>query len=115
MQPQLITQEEVCGICNEAVTNPICPQCLERQMKAWVNAKKPCMTEIVEGTADVVQGFEEGHGNCILCNGRINACAHCVVKVVYHALKSNDEELAEAFRQAFNYDLDPAEEDVYYL
>lgn len=104
MLPQINAQEYICGACDDAITNPICPECLERQIVAWLSTRAPEHAEAVKGTKDIFDGFSSPV-TCIICGENMNVCPHCFVREVYHLLGARDRELGEEFRQHFNYDL----------
>jgi len=98
MKQAQITQ---CVICQEAITNPICPACLAKEIKVWLNEVKP------EWTDKIVEPFEDRYGTrCISCGKGMSICAHCYSKDVYEFLLEEDHELAKQFLEHFNYDID---------
>jgi hypothetical protein len=102
-----MADEERCVICDEAITNPICPSCLERQVMHWVGEKKPSLVPILKDVGASVKTFEHANTSCIICNGSMNVCAHCYCKEIYTWLLENEYEvLAEKFLESFNFELD---------
>lgn len=105
MQTQMYAMKEICGICNEAITNPICPECLEKEIKTWLKVKNPNMVNKVMGVTSIFSGFEYSSMNCVLCGKSMNICAHCYVKEIYEILSEYDKNLAQDFKFTFNFDL----------
>src|SRR3989344_6629606 len=75
-----------CEICNEPITNPICPVCLSAEIDIWstnypnlrrelVPRLKKLLRRIQQRTNDAVQ--------CIKCNEkRIFVCPYCFIRDV---------------------------------
>ena len=107
MKAQMYVLEEECCICNEAITNPICHDCLNKEVMTWVKTRNPELVKYVEGIKDIFKGLYASSTTCILCGNVLNVCAHCFVKEVYDSLARVNTEAAEAFKKAFNYELMP--------
>ena len=50
--------EEKCLICDEAITNPVCPDCLERQVCCWADERKPSLVPVLKGVGESVKEFD---------------------------------------------------------
>lgn len=89
-----------CVICQEAITNPICPACLAKEIKVWLREKKP------EWINKVVEPENNMYGTkCISCGRGMSICAHCYSYDFYNYLLEEAPELAEEFLEHFNYDI----------
>ena len=89
-----------CVICQEAITNPICPECLAKEIKTWLREKKPIWINSVTEPKDFGYGSK-----CIFCGRGMSICAHCYSYDFYEYLLETDPELAEEFVEYFNYDI----------
>ena len=98
--------EEKCLICNEAITNPVCPDCLERQVMYWVNEKQPSLVRVLKRVGDSVKTFDVDNTHCIICKRSMNICPHCYCLEIYQWLKDNETDLAGNFLERFNFELD---------
>ncbi len=98
----------ICGVCNEAITNPICPKCLEEEITQWLKARAPELVPLVKGVSDISTGFEYASTKCIICGGKVSICAHCFSSEIYSQLKLKNPELAEEFARSFDFELSPA-------
>ena len=95
-----------CVLCKEAVTNPICSDCLEAQMSIWLNEVKPhIVNELKEKTNEISFGLNTV-GACILCKKDMNLCAYCYTEHIFNWLIDNNRELAKKFITYFNFDLE---------
>lgn len=105
MQPQIYAQEEICGICNEAITNPICQDCLEKEVIHWLSIKKPELIKHIRGTKGLFLGFETAPVRCVICGKNMKVCAHCFAEEIHEAIAEHDAERAEDFKKVFNFEL----------
>ena len=96
---------DICCICSQVITNPICAACLEREVKEWLKAHDKHLIKELENTKDLFRSFITSSVRCIICGGKLKVCAHCYVSEVYELLLGLNEEIAMKFRKAFNYDL----------
>lgn len=96
---QVLEAQNVCVVCEEGITNPICPECLAREIKSW-NAK-------IWNTVPMVYGdeFIDGGVRCLFCGKSMSICAHCYSREVYDSLTESGLEIAEEFMETFNYGL----------
>jgi hypothetical protein len=93
-------QDAKCIICQEGITNPLCPACLAKEIKVWLREIKP---EIMES---VVEPVTNSHGiRCFSCGKGMSICAHCYSNDFYNYLKEEYPELAEEFLEHFNFDI----------
>ena len=51
-----------CVVCNEVITNPICPDCLAERMQAWLAETNPKLAKDIRGY------HLDGDTKCIFCN-----------------------------------------------
>ena len=100
------TTNEVCVICDEAITNPICPECLINEMQLWAYELDPKLADIIGEMIFVFSSYEHPLSSCVVCGKRTNICPHCVAKEIYEHVAARDEELAPLFVKRFNYELD---------
>jgi hypothetical protein len=98
--------EQKCIICDEGITNPICPNCLEREIISWVGELKPSLIPLLRNIKQNVTTFNHENTNCIICKQDMNVCPHCYCKEIYMWLFENDHiELANKFLNHFNFEL----------
>ena len=94
---QIRNEDAKCIICQEVITNPICPECLAREIESWEPRVKSIL---LRPEIEVEQGVK-----CIFCGKWMNICAHCYSKDIYDSLAERDAGLAERFRELFNFGL----------
>lgn len=88
-----------CVVCDEAISNPICPDCLAKQMRNWLVEFDPLL-------ASEVDGFSiEGDTTCLFCGQGMSICAHCYSMDVYEQLAVKNAKLAQEFVSHFDFDL----------
>jgi hypothetical protein len=91
--------EANCIVCEQVITNPVCPDCLASKMKLWLG-------EISVTLADDVDGFAlDGMTSCLFCGKGMSLCAHCFTRDVYDQLVLRDETIAKEFAARFDYEL----------
>lgn len=106
-----------CMVCREIITNPICLECIAREIKAWlldesenvlINGVNNMMglDKRIEMSIETERENEKGV-QCIICKEHhVNLCPHCFSKKVYEMLKENaSKKLLKQFLVFFNYDL----------
>jgi hypothetical protein len=91
--------ETSCVECEHQITNPICPDCLAQDMRAWIAEVSPEMVMDVDGFS------MDGDVSCLFCHQSISICAHCYSKDVYEQLALKDKKLAREFMARFDFDL----------
>ena len=88
-----------CQLCMEAITNPICVNCLDRQLKTWFMGNKDYFA-VSELRRDM-ELFESDGANCIICGETSAVCSYCFGDEVFILLKERDVGLSERFRDVF--------------
>ncbi len=94
MKAQIQNEDAICVICREGITNPICPECLAKEIKSW----KPGLSKILTKPA-----FRYATDTrCMFCGTWMSNCAHCYSLDVYDILIEQKElEVAEEFGELF--------------
>ena len=88
-----------CVECNDTISNPVCPDCLAKQIKVVLEEIAPQLSN------KVIRGDIEGETRCLSCGNKMGLCAHCYCMDVYQQLAEKDEEVAEEFLSRFDFDL----------
>ena len=100
-----MSPESRCIVCNEAITNPICPECLRKEMQYWVFDKNPLLAGLFENKINFrTESYEEGTV-CIFCGRKMNMCAHCFCSDALELIKDKSYELGKEFEEQFNFEL----------
>jgi len=89
-------QESKCIVCEKTITNPICLNCLNKEVNVWLE-EKGCNIGLTSKDA------EPSPNNCILCSSNIDICPHCHVKDLSQTIKKEYPKLAEEFSEMFRY------------
>jgi hypothetical protein len=102
----------LCGICSEAITNPICPNCLAAQIEAWSTLYPDLEEKILPKIKETLKRVEDTPLlgiRCIKCGEETtNICPYCFTESIFRELvrmRVNKIILAE-FLTFFNFDLD---------
>ena len=88
-------EDAKCIICQEGITNPICPECLAKEIGYW----KPELKTSLETPVS------SGAVRCMFCGKGINICAHCYSRDVYNLVNEDFPWLAEEFIERFDFGL----------
>ncbi len=90
-----------CQVCNEAITNPVCSNCLQNEITHWMEDFQAGDSESVKNVTTLFSHFKTGV-KCIICKEELNVCAHCYCKEakIHVNEKSNDD-----FVRAFDFQL----------
>jgi hypothetical protein len=88
-----------CVECSEIITEPICANCLVKEMKVMIS-------EYDLKLANKITGFNmPGETSCITCGSKMGLCAFCFSKDVYSFLKEENVDIAKEFMRRFDYGL----------
>ena len=88
--------DALCIECREGITNPICPECLAKEIEEW----KPWLKPILSAPDKVAEGVR-----CMFCGKLMSICAHCYTKDIYDYLIEEEPEIAEEFMDIFNFSI----------
>ncbi len=97
-----MTPLEACPLCDEVITNPICLDCLEKELKHWWLLGREEPLELKE----LFVGYPLISTTCVICGRQTSVCGHCYSKEGLDLIKGMNPELEEEFLTHFNYDLD---------
>lgn len=90
---------DVCIVCDNIISNPLCNVCLAKRMALSVSEHDPVL-------AKLISGFRiEGSTKCISCGEKTGLCANCFSKDVYEFLSEKNSAAARSFISQFDYDL----------
>lgn len=93
-----------CRTCEEAITNPVCPECLERQIQDWLLRRSPENVEVLNDMTDKHVYVKSGSTKCIFCAKQMDICTYCFTEDVFNWLKTTDQTLLKEFMTYFNFD-----------
>lgn len=93
-----------CVECEETITNPICPACLQVGVEQWLREehREALVPELHELTRRVF--WNDGETFCIKCNNLMSTCAYCYTKAVFDLIR-HEPDLLQRYLVYFNYDL----------
>ena len=106
-----LTESYECMQCSEPITNPICHDCLGRQIKAWMNlypSVRKKMSGKISNYVIEVNNNTINSVNCISCGkNKAALCPYCFTEAVYNLLKKNkiDKMVLMDFLSTFNFDM----------
>ncbi len=69
-----------CIVCREGITNPICPECLAKEIGYWRPELKTSLA-MPAASAESVR--------CMFCGKGMTICAHCYSKDIYDLIKED--------------------------
>ena len=98
--------EERCVICSEAITNPICLDCMEEGMEQWFATRNPSAIRDLKLWTRVFDAYTHKGVKCVVCGRNMNVCSHCYTEEMLDALEESIED-KESFVQAFRYNFSP--------
>ena len=97
--------EEKCVVCEDAITNPICPECLEKEVKHWLSDNHSSLIPKMRDYTGIFNTFTHDGVDCVICGSNMNVCAHCYCKEVHGFLRNQLGKDAEEFLFSFNFEL----------
>ncbi|MDO8740246.1 MAG: hypothetical protein Q7J54_01585 [Candidatus Woesearchaeota archaeon] len=102
MRPQI---SEGCILCSEQITQPVCFNCLAKEMACWLDERNKALVPLLIGRASIFKVYKHKAARCIICKGNMNVCAHCFSMEIHDWLNESYPDIAEEFGEYFNFDL----------
>lgn len=96
---------QMCVLCNEAITNPICVDCLGKSMEQWALNMKPEIAKELAEKVGLFRSYTHKGTTCVVCRKNNNICAHCLCSEINNWLMEEHPELTESFLVCFNYEI----------
>jgi len=99
-----------CMQCCEPITNPICHNCLAKDILKWLsfyhNVKK-AITPKINKYLIQVNNEEIGSLNCVSCSKKAALCPYCFTEGIFSLLKRSNvnKNIIGDFLHIFNFDL----------
>lgn len=102
---KIINTENECIACKEAITNPICQDCLEEGILEWLDKKKPKLKNKLKEKTEEFRNMTDFSNNllCIRCSENVNACAFCYTEFILEWLTESEPELVDEFLKYFSF------------
>ncbi|MFH1399379.1 MAG: hypothetical protein ABIG95_04685 [Candidatus Woesearchaeota archaeon] len=91
-----------CLVCGESITNPICTECLGKEIVDWAANTDPALVPYIRLLARNIPR-EENETKCIVCGNRIDTCNYCFLNEVLQFIRHNSPELTNSFLEHFSY------------
>jgi len=103
MQPRY--QYGDCIACNQAITNPICQECLYRDIEGWLKRRNPrLLLSLRRKTVEYIKlGDYSNNIECIYCEKKMNACAFCYIHFVEEWIYKKYPRLLAEFKRYFDF------------
>lgn len=90
-----------CIVCNQVITNPVCVDCMEKEVEVWLFESKPdLINELKDKTFEI--NLNSGETDCVLCGNQMCICTYCYSEHLLSWLKKYPE-LASKFRKIFDF------------
>lgn len=103
----------MCDMCNEAITNPICPFCLAEQIEVWLTfypqLKREILPKIHNYLKKTLNRITAYGTECIKCRkNRAFVCPYCFTEYVFSELQeiNANKLILREFIEFFNFDLE---------
>lgn len=103
----------LCEVCSIAVTNPLCPSCLTREIDAWSTLYPDMRQRLLPRLYEYLNQAEDHivyeATQCIKCNETKGiVCPYCFTDFVLNELKKikTNRIIIKEFLEFFNFDLD---------
>jgi succinate dehydrogenase/fumarate reductase-like Fe-S protein len=90
-------------VCNDVITQPLCPACHEEQVVAWLMERAPEHPEYLLTLTERREELEGLHGTttCIKCKCAMDVCSYCYALHFYEWVKKELPEHAMSFATHF--------------
>lgn len=93
--------DTTCVNCRQAITNPVCPECMENEIVAWAVSEKKGMIPSIRELIYKNVTKDNANTHCIICNKRMELCTYCIKQDVLDFLNMHYPELVESFKKHF--------------
>ncbi len=93
--------DTTCVNCRQAITNPVCPDCMEQEVVEWAVTECRSLVSRLRGTIYKNVTEDNADTKCILCGNRMELCTYCVKKDVLDFLSTDRPELVASFKSHF--------------
>ena len=105
-----VEKEGACIICKEVITNPICLECINHEIKGWLGENNPKLITLVDDkTRNICDEYEYINSynqmNCVICRNSMSICYECYLKEISNALKPKGVKIFDRFNRMFNFNL----------
>jgi uncharacterized protein YozE (UPF0346 family) len=92
-------------MCQEVITNPLCPGCLQEGVQQWLVEQR--QNQLTDEVSELTRSVFANSGStfCIKCDSCMELCVYCYTKEVFHLIKRCPELIAQ-YLEYFNYDLE---------
>ena len=97
--------ETTCVMCEETITTPICPACIQVGVEEWLLEQRE--DELANEISELTRVVFANHGDtfCIKCDSVMALCAYCYTKEVFQLIKERPR-LVKQYLEYCNYDLE---------
>ena len=97
-----------CVLCEEYITNPLCPDCIADQVSTWLREVKPELVEELRKETKKLTLSIFNENKCIKCKGFMDICTYCYTEHVFYWLKSQEtqSDATNEFVKFFHFDLE---------
>lgn len=100
---------ENCEICQQPITNPVCPECYLDELYAWMQSMKIREVPrniIIEILRRKLSGDTMNENRCILCGSEnVGICTRCFFEITEQVLKELNfpRDAIESYDGIFSY------------
>ncbi len=93
----------VCVVCDEVITQPLCPSCIKEEVATWLAERLPerddLLPRLEELTDEVL--LAGGATVCIKCGSRMSLCTRCYTNHLLEWFSKALPELVEEYKFHF--------------
>ncbi|MCD4760129.1 hypothetical protein K8R33_04550 [archaeon] len=90
--------EKNCSLCGHEVSNPVCVDCLRKQIIGFVGTN---LKQDVDENMQLFEGFEDSKTKCVFCDAPVFICSYCFYREIYKVLKLSNPRFAKKFGRLF--------------
>jgi hypothetical protein len=100
----------ICQICKEPIWNFFCPDCLAKDVKAWLPSEYSKDFKSFHGSfsGHFHSSMDSTFTSCLKCKAEKESalCPYCYVNEVIHWMKAENVNMANSFVRLFPFDFD---------
>jgi len=96
--------DATCPLCRDVIDNPICPDCLGKEIEQWLSGKDPIYLDNIRKSIAHFESKEINGPKCIKCGKQVEICPYCFIGDINNIIKEKHPELLGEFQTFFGFE-----------
>jgi len=96
--------DATCPLCRDVIDNPICPDCLGKEIEQWLSGKDPIYLDNIRKSIAHFESKEINGPKCIKCGKQVEICPYCFIGDINNIIREKHPELLGEFQTFFGFE-----------